>query len=79
MIRTQGLNIRPLIVITARVMGAIHTRSIELFENLHILRFLTSLIKIEMRIIHQITINYLTYLVLNKRKLDINKNHPPHT
>ena len=36
-IRAQGCNIRPLIVITAWVRGAIHTRSIELLENLHIL------------------------------------------
>ena len=41
-IRAQGWNITPLIVITAGVRGAVHTRSIELFENLHIP---TSLIK----------------------------------
>jgi hypothetical protein len=35
-IRVQGRNIRPLIVITAGVSGAIHTRSIEPLENLHI-------------------------------------------
>ena len=41
-IRAQGWNIRPLIVIITGVRGAIHTRSIELLENLYIP---TSLIK----------------------------------
>jgi hypothetical protein len=41
-IRAHGWNIRPLIVITVGVRGAIHTRSVELLENLHIP---TSLIK----------------------------------
>jgi hypothetical protein len=40
-IRAQSWNIRPLIVITTWVRGTIHTRSIKLLENLHIL---TSLI-----------------------------------
>jgi hypothetical protein len=35
-IRTHGWNIKPLIVITAGVRGVIHTRSIELLENLQI-------------------------------------------
>ena len=71
-LRAQGWNIRPLIVITVGVKGAIHTRSVELLENLHIP---TSQIVKKMKIIHQIAIKYLTYLVLNKRKLD-NKQEP---
>jgi hypothetical protein len=59
-IRAQGWNIRPLIVITTRVRGAIHTRSIKLLENLHIP---TPLIKKQtMKIIHQIAIKYPTYV-----------------
>ena len=53
---------------------------IELLENLHIP---TSLIKKKntMKAIHQIAIKYLTYLVLNTRKLDNKQEHstpPPH-
>ena len=71
-IRAQGSNIRPLILITTKVRGAIHTSSIELLENLHIP---TSLIIKKMKTIHQIAIKYLTYLVINKKILD-NKQEP---
>ena len=75
-VRAHGWNIRPLIVITTGVRGAIHTRSIKLLENPHIP---TSLIKKTMKTIRQIAIEYPTYLVFNKRKVD-NKQEPvlPH-
>jgi hypothetical protein len=45
-IRAQGWNIRPLIVITVEVRGAIHTKSRELLENLHIPTSLKKQLKI---------------------------------
>ena len=57
----------PLITIIAGVRGAIHEQSIEKLADLKIQK--TS-IKTLMKNIHQNAIKYLTYLVLNKRKLD---------
>jgi len=59
-----------LITITAGVRGAIHEHSIEKLTRINIPK---SSIKKLMKDIHQNAIKYLTYLVLNKRKLDNNK------
>ena len=64
---TKGWKTKPLIAITAGVRGAIHEQSIKKLDEVDILK--TS-IKNLMKNIHQNAINYLTYLVLNKRKLD---------
>ena len=61
------MEINPLITITAGVRGAIHKQSINKLEELNLPK--TS-IKNLMKTIHQNVINCLTYLVLNKRKLD---------
>lgn len=52
-----------LITITTRVRGGIHNRRIELLKNLNILE---SLIKKTMKVVHQIAIEDLTYLALDK-------------
>jgi hypothetical protein len=62
----------PVITITARVRGAIHEQSIKQLTDLKIPK---SNIKKLMKDIHQNAIKYLTYLILNKRKLD--NNQPP--
>ena len=62
----------PLITITSKVRGAIHEHLINELTNLKIPKFN---IKTLMKNIHQNTIKYLTYLVLNKIKLD-NKQNP---
>jgi hypothetical protein len=56
----------------AGVRGAIHEHSIQKLEDLKIPK---SNIKKLMKDIHQNAIKYLTYLILNKRKLD-NKQTP---
>ena len=61
-----------LITIVAGVRGAIHEHSINKLTNLRIPKFN---IKTLLNNIHQNAIKYLTYLVLNKRKLD-NKQTP---
>jgi hypothetical protein len=71
-IQNQGWKTNPLITITAGVRGAIHEHSINKLVNLKIPK---SIIKILMKNIHQNAIKYLTYLVLNKRKLE-NKQSP---
>jgi hypothetical protein len=53
--------------ITARVRGAMHTKSIELLQKL---QFPMALIKRTIKNVYQIAIKYLAYVVLNKRKLD---------
>ena len=58
---------KPLITITAGVRGAIHEHSIDKLSNLKIPK---NSIKTLMKNIHQNAIKYLTYLVLNKRKLE---------
>ena len=71
-LRTNEWKTNPLITITAGVRGAIHKNFIEQLTNLKIPK---AHIKTLMRNIHQNAIKYLTYLVLNKRKLD-NKQTP---
>ena len=66
-IRNKGWKTNPLITITTGVRGAIHEQSIEKLANLKIPK--TS-IKTLMKNIHQNALKYLTYLVLNKMKLD---------
>ena len=77
-IRNQEWKTNLLITIIAGVRGAIHEHSINKLSNLKIPK--TS-IKTLMKNIHQNAIKYLTYLVLNKRKLKTNKllSHPPKT
>jgi ribonuclease HI len=71
-IHHKGWKINPVITITAGVRGAIHEHSIQKLTDLKIPK---SNIKKLMKDIHQNAIKYLTYLVLNKRKLD-NKQTP---
>jgi hypothetical protein len=71
-IQNNGWKTNPLITITAGVRGAIHKHSIDKLTKLKIPK---SDIKNLMKDIHQNAIKYLTYLVLNKRKLD-NKQTP---
>jgi hypothetical protein len=66
-IRNKGWKMNPLITITSGVRGAIHKQSIKKPTDLNILK--TNVKKL-MKYIHQNAIKYLTYLVLNKRKLD---------
>ena len=70
-IQNKGWKTNPLITITAEVRGAIHEQAITRLTNLKIPK--TSL-KTLMKNIHQNAIKYLTYLVLNKRKLDNKQN-----
>ena len=60
----------PLITITTGVRGAIHEHAITKLANLKIPK---SSIKTLMKDLHQNAIKYLTYLVLNKRKLKNNQ------
>ena len=53
--------------IKARVRGAIHEQPIKDLEKLKTPK---NKIKTLMKQLHQIAIKYLTYLMLNKRKLD---------
>ena len=62
----------PLITINAGVRGAIHEHSIDQLSKLKIPQ---SSIKTLVKDLHQNAIKHLTYLVLNKRKLD-NKQTP---
>jgi hypothetical protein len=71
-IRSKGWKTNPLITITAGVRGAIHEHSINQLINLKIPK---ANVKNLMKNIHQNAIKYLTYLVLNKRKLE-NKQTP---
>ena len=75
-IQNTGWQTNPLITITAGVRGAIHEHSINKLVNMKIPK---STIKTLMKNIHLNTIKYLTYLILNKRKLE-NKQTivPPH-
>ena len=66
-IQNKGWQTNPLITITTRVKGAIHEHSINKFANL---RNPKSTIKPLTKNIHPNAIKYLTYLVLNKRKLE---------
>jgi hypothetical protein len=71
-IQNTGWKTNPLITINIRVRGAIHEHSIEQLNKLKIPK---SNIKTPMKNLHHNSIKYLTYLVLNKRKLD-NKQTP---
>ena len=71
-IHNIGWKTNPVITITAGVRGAIHEHSIQKLTDLKIPK---PNIKKLMKDIHQNAIKYLTYLVLNKRKLD-NKQTP---
>ena len=71
-LRTAGWQVNPLITITTGVRGAIHEQSIKDLEKLKTPK---SEIQTLMKHLHQIAIKYLTYLILNKRKLD-NNNLP---
>ena len=66
-IQNIGWKTNPLITITYGVRGAIHEHSINKLTDLKIPK---SRIKTLMKDIHQNAIKYLTYLVLNKRKLE---------
>jgi hypothetical protein len=66
-IRSDGWKTKPLITITAGMRGAIHEQSITKLIDLSIPK---TNIKNLMKNIHQNAIKYLTYLVLNKGKLD---------
>ena len=70
-IRNKGWKTNPLITIIAGVRGAIHEQSITRLTELKIPK---SNIKTLMKNIHQNAIKYLTYFVLNKRKLDNKQN-----
>ena len=71
-IKAVGWKVNPLVTITAGVRGSIHEQPIKELEKLKIPK---REIKILMQQLHQIAIKYLTYLILNKRKLD-NKQPP---
>ena len=74
-LQDKGWKTNPLITITVGVRGDIHENSIEQLIKLKVLKTHT---KTLMKNIHQNTIKYLTYLVLNKRKLDNKQTHVPH-
>ena len=71
-LKIVGWQVNPLITIIAGVRGAIHEQTIKKLEKLKIAK---NEIKRLMEHLHQIAIKYLTYLMLNKRKLD-NKQPP---
>ena len=72
-IENNGWKTNPLITITIGVRGAmIHKHSINKLTNLKITK---QAIKTLMQNIHQNAITYLTYVILNKRKLE-NKQTP---
>jgi hypothetical protein len=71
-IHNKGWKTNPIITITTGVRGAIHEHSIQKLVDLKIPK---PNIKKLMNDIHQNAIKYLTYLILNKRKLD-NKQTP---
>ena len=64
--------VKPLITITIGIRGANYEQPIKDLERFKILE---TKIKSLMKQIHQIAIKYLTYLILNKRKLH-NKQPP---
>ena len=73
-IQNNGWKTNPLISITTRVRGAIHEHSTNKLANLKIPK---SNNKTLIKKLHQNDIKYLTYLVLNKRKLDNKQTHVP--
>ena len=73
-IQSNGWQTNPLVPITAKVRGAIHEHSIKKLTKLKIPK---TNIKTLMKDLHQNAITYLTYLILNKRKLDNKQAHVP--
>jgi hypothetical protein len=73
-IQNKGWKINPLITITARARGAIHEHSMDQITKPKTPK---NNIKTLMKNIHQNAIKYLTYLVLDKRKLDNKQSHVP--
>jgi hypothetical protein len=71
-LRIAGWQVNPLTTITTCVRGAICEQAIKDLEKLKIPK---NEIKILMKQLSQISIKYLAYLILNKRKLD-NKQPP---
>ena len=71
-IQNKGWKTNPLITIIVGVRGASHEHSIEQLSKLNLPK---SSIKSLMKNLHENVVKYLTYLVLNERKLDNNK--PP--
>ena len=71
-IQNKGWRTNPLITITVGVRGAIHEHSLEQRIKLKLPK---SSIRSLMKNLHHNAIKYLTYLFLNKRKLD-NKRKP---
>ena len=69
----NGWKTNPFITITVGVRGAIHEHSIEKLN----LKIPKTSVKTLMRNLHQNAIKYLTYLILNKRKLDNKQAHVP--
>ena len=65
-LRNLGWQVNPLITIATRVRGAIHKHSIAVVEHIHTPQ---PKIKRLTKQIHQITIQYLTYLILTKQAL----------
>ena len=74
-IHNNGWKVNPLFTITAGVRGAVHEHSIEKLTKLKIPK---ANIKSLMKKLHENAIKYLTYLVLNKRKLDNKQTPVPH-
>ena len=70
---TKAYKINNLIVINIGVRGAIHEKSVTSLEEIYTCS--PSIMKKAMKAMHQTIIKYLTYVILNKRKLD-NKQEP---
>ena len=66
-IKNKEWKTNPLITITTDVRGAIHEHSINILTSLQIPK---TNIKTLVKSLHQNAIKYLTYLILNKRKLE---------
>ena len=69
-LRAIGWQVNPLITITVGIRGAIYEQPIKELERLKIPK---NEVRSIMKQFHQIAIKYLTYLILNKRKLDNNQ------
>lgn len=64
-LKTIGWQVNPLITITAGLRGAIHEQPIKDIEKLKIPK---NKIKTPMKHLQHISIKYLTYLILNKKR-----------
>ena len=67
----MNMQVNPLVTITTGVRGVVHEHNHEL-KRLEISKIEVIML---MKQLHQNVIKYLTYLILNKRKL--NNKHPP--